>query len=96
MITEDAVSPEPVFGPKGGVKQRVILLGGSQFKPDFPQTMKRLQCRAGHVAAVIPEHSAIQRREISCDHGAQKEQTERKIPLGNRRHRIGTHFPHLF
>ena len=59
------------------MEQRIILLGGAQFEPDAPETVERLQAARGHMAVVVPDQPAAERRDVSEQGGAEEEpQTE--------------------
>src|SRR5579872_992758 len=45
VITQNSIAPEAMLDPERGMQQRIILMRGSQLKPDAPQAMKRLQRR---------------------------------------------------
>src|SRR5579872_1027187 len=43
VITQNSIAPEAMLDPERRMQQRIILLRGSQLKPDAPQAMKRLK-----------------------------------------------------
>ena len=64
MVTQNSVTPQPVFNPKCTVQQRIILLGCTKFEPDAFQAIERLQSRLGHMCIVIPDEFPIERRQV--------------------------------
>jgi hypothetical protein len=58
VIARGGVAPDAVLQPEGRVQQGVILLGGSEVRPDPPEPAQRAQLRPGDVCVVVPQERA--------------------------------------
>src|SRR3989442_428555 len=57
-ISGRRIAPEMVFQPERAVKQRIVLLCGTEIEPYAPQPLKGLESRPREVGIIVPQHSA--------------------------------------
>src|SRR5262249_30173274 len=72
----------PVLHPKGGVQQRVVLLGSPDLEPDPAQPRKRGQSRLGDVILVVPDQPGAVHRRVD---GERREEDRGGAPPGGGR-----------
>jgi hypothetical protein len=70
VVAERRVAPEAVLDPEGGMKDRIVLLGRVDVRPDAGKAGKGAKVGTCDVARVVPEQGPVERGPIAGQHKA--------------------------
>ncbi len=87
VVAHHRVAPDPVLEPEGGVKNRVVLLRGTDLEPDAPKAPQGLEAGDRDMKVIVQEPTAGVGRVIRDERRREEKGGQQQVPSAIRRDR---------